>query len=172
MMVIVVVLLVLLVGAAAAGTGAAVLIEAPRCPVDAAPGAVEVDIGAALELRGTVALDDAAATALARRYAGDVVQDARVCFTPGFGHASGKVPLGPVSPSFYATAGVDLSGPVPKTVGLGIKLGGLPDLPLVSDLANTAVAQLIDAQLARAELEHRYAVDFAAGSATIKRLGP
>lgn len=114
---------------------------------------------------------DGEATTIARGYVGGVVDEARVCFTRGAGHLSGKLHLGSVSPSFYASAGVDLSGPTPRTTNLEVKVGALPNLPGVSDQVGRIVGDLINQNLAQWRLGQPYAADFAAGSVTITKLG-
>lgn len=153
---------------AVVGAGTAVLVgSAPQCPSGSSATKTEKAIGDALENGGSITITDSEATFLAQRYIKNQVQDARICFTSGLGHASGKIKLGPFNPSFYASASVDLSGSNPKAVDLNIKAGSLPDLPVVSAQVANFVTNLINDNLDTIELDKPYSANFASGSVTI-----
>ena len=131
----IIILLLIVTGIMVFGTlaaGAAVLLgKAPECPTQGSSSArSEKEIGDTLE-QGSVNITDGEATTLAQGYIGGKVDEARVCFTEGLGHVSGKMNLGSVSPSFYVSAGVDLSGSVPKATNLSIQLGSLPNISFI-----------------------------------------
>ncbi|HEY3118044.1 MAG TPA: hypothetical protein VGK54_14980 [Chloroflexota bacterium] len=163
--------IVVLLGAAVAGAGAAVYGQAPECPSQPGDARSTQSIGDILGASGRMIVNDGEATTIARGYVGDRVNEARVCFTPGAGHLSGKLPLGSVAPSFYASAGVDLSGPTPRTTNLEVKVGALPNLPGVSDQVARIVSDLINQSLEGWRLDQPYAADFATGSVTVTKLG-
>ncbi|MBM2812577.1 MAG: hypothetical protein HW416_3336 [Chloroflexi bacterium] len=167
----VVLVLVVVLMAAVVAAGAAVVVgAAPRCSTEPGTARSAQEIGDVLDEDGVVVVTDAEASSIARRYVGGVVEDGRVCFTPGAAHASGKLPLGPVTPSFYATLGVDLTGPVPSVTDLDVTLGALPSLPGLSAPIKQAVADLVNQNLARWQLEQEYAADFTAGSVAVKKV--
>ena len=159
----------LLVGIIIAGGAAAVYGQAPRCTSEPGDARSTQQIGDALDGSGRVTLSEAEATTIARGYVGALVNEGRVCFTPGAAHLSGKLPLGPVTPSFYASLGVDLSGSTPRTTNLDVKVGALPSLPGISDQAANVVSGLINQNLAQFKMDQPHAVEFGAGSATITR---
>lgn len=147
---------------------AAVFGEAEKCPSDAESARSAKEIGDILET-GSITINNGEATTLGRNYVGQVIDDLRVCFTQGLGHASGHIKLGPVSPSFYASAAIDLSGSSPQTANLNIKIGALPNMPLISDQASKIITDLINQNLAKIKLKTRYSADFISGSVTIKK---
>lgn len=166
-------LLIILIVAviAVVGTGtAAVVGQAPQCPSQASAARSEKEIGSLLEKSGAVTVADSEATTIAQKYVAGRVGNARVCFTPNLGHASGNIELGPVSPSFYASAGVDLSGTSPKTTNLNIKVGALPNMPFVSDQVGKIVTDIINENLAKIEMKQKYSAQLSAGSVTITKL--
>lgn len=150
--------------------GATVLLgKAPQCPIQGSPLArSEKEIGDTLDT-GSVNITGGEATSLAQKYIGGQVNDARICFTEGLGHISGKMSLGSVSPSFYVSGGVDLSGSTPKATNLNIQLGSLPNISLFSSLATNAINALISKNLANFELKQKYSVSFITGSLTISK---
>lgn len=153
------------------GAGAVSMVllgQSPVCPISAGLSRSEKVIGDALE-GGSVTLTNSEATKLAQNYVGDKVRDARVCFTKGMGHVSGRVSLGGVSPSFYVSGGVDLTGPIPKTTNLQIQLGSLPNVPLFSVLVTGMVNKLIEQGLEKISLDQKYSADFSPGAVTIKK---
>ncbi len=157
-------------GVVVAGAGAAVYGQAPQCASEPGDARSTQAIGDALDASGRVTLIDSEATTIARGYVGGQVDEARLCFTPGAGHLSGKLPLGSVSPSFYASAGVDLSGPTPRTTNLEVNVGALPNVPGVSDQVGRIVGDLINQNLAKLRLDQPYAANFAASSVTVTKL--
>ena len=157
---------VVVVAVAGAGT-AAIYGQAPKCPNQGGAARSEKAIGDILENSGMVTVIDSEATTIARKYIGGKVTDGRVCFTTGLGHASGNIKLGPVNPSFYASAGVDLSGANPETTNLIITVGALPNMPFVSDQAGKIVAGLINDNLAKIGLDKKYLAEFSQGSVTV-----
>jgi hypothetical protein len=163
-----IVLGIVVVGTAA--TGAAVLLgKAPQCPAQGSPSArSEKEIGDTLD-NGSVTITDGETTTLAQNYIGGQVDDARVCFTEGLGHISGKKNIGSFSPSFYVSGGVDLSGSVPRATNLSIQLGSLPNIPLISSLATNTINALISENLAKFELKQKYSASFTNGSLTISK---
>lgn len=155
------------IGTIGAGT-LALTGKAPMCQTPGGAARTEDEIGDALD-QGSVTITDEEATTLSQRYLVDVVKDGRVCFTPGSGHISGKIKVGSVSPSFYVSGGVDLTGTAPKATNLKIQLGALPNLPLISSLAQGAVNKLISESLEKIELKEKYSATFSEGSLTIKK---
>lgn len=152
---------------ALAGAGAAaVLGKAPECTNLGSSARTESQIGDILN-QGSVTITDGEATTLAQNYLGGKVNDARVCFTEGLGHISGKINLGSITPSFYVSGGVDLSGTVPKATNLNIQLGSLPNIPALSSLASQALNSLISENLSKFKLNQKYSAAFVNGSITI-----
>ena len=169
----IIMLLLIVAGIMVFGTlaaGAAVLLgKAPECPTQGSSSArSEKEIGDTLE-QGSVNITDGEATTLAQGYIGGKVDEARVCFTEGLGHVSGKMNLGSVSPSFYVSAGVDLSGSVPKATNLSIHLGSLPNISFLSGLATDKINSLISENLSKFELKQKYTAVFSNGSLTISK---
>lgn len=165
--IILVVFLILIAG----GVGAGVLAltgKAPSCPTPGGAARSEDTIGDTLE-QGSVTITDAEATTLAQKYVGDKVSDGRVCFTQGLGHISGKINLGSVSPSFYVSGGVDLTGSAPVATNLNIQLGSLPNLPVVSVIAEKAINKFVSESLEKVELNQKYSATFTNGSVTIQK---
>lgn len=158
---------VLALGTAGAA-GLALIGKAPACLSQAGSSRSEKAIGDTLE-GGSVTITDSEATTLAQNYLGGTVNDAKVCFTKGLGHISGKIKVGGVSPSFYVSGGVDLTGATPKATNLQIQLGSLPNLPLISSLAEGMVNKLIEENLGKISLDKKYSADFSDGSVTIKK---
>lgn len=152
------------------GAGAAVLLgKAPECSTAGASSArSEKEIGDILG-QGSVNISDGEATALAQSYLAGKVDDARVCFSEGLGHISGKINLGSVSPTFYVSGGVDLSGSAPKATNLSIQLGSLPNIPALSSIAADSLNSLISENLSKFELNQKYSASFAPGSVTISK---
>lgn len=152
-------------------TGAVVLLgKAPQCPAqESFLARSEKEIGDTLD-KGSVNITDSEATALAQKYIGGQVDDARICFSEGLGHISGKKNLGSINPSFYVSGGVDLSGSVPRATNLSIQLGSLPNISLFSSLATNAINSLISENLAKFELKQEYSASFTNGSLTINNL--
>ena len=165
--VIILVVLGVVVIAVAGAAVAAVVGQAPKCPSQGGAARSEREIGDLLDKSGTVTVADSEATTIAQKYVKGKVQDARVCFTAGLGHASGSITLGPVSPTFYASAGVDLSGTTPKTTNLNVKVGALPNMPFLSDQVGKIVADLINENLDNIQLKEKYSAQFSAGSVTV-----
>lgn len=154
---------------AMAGAGAAaVLGKAPECASLGSSARSESQIGDTLN-QGSVTIIDGEATTLAQNYLGGKVSDARVCFTEGLGHISGKINLGSISPSFYISGGVDLTGSVPKATNLNIQLGSLPNIPALSSFASNALNSLISENLSKFELKQKYSASFVSGSVTISK---
>ena len=152
---------------ALAGAGAAaVLGKAPGCANLGTTARTESQIGNTLN-QGSVTITDGEATTLAQNYLGSKVNDARVCFTAGLGHISGKINLGSITPSFFISGGVDLSGSVPKATNLNIQLGSLPNIPALSSFASTALNTLISENLSKFKLDQKYSAAFVNGSITI-----
>ena len=168
--VIILVILGVVVIAVAGAAAAAVIGQAPKCPSQGGTTRSEKVIGDILEKSGVVTVTDSEATTIAQKYVAGQVQDARVCFSTGLGHASGSIKLGPVSPSFYASAGVDLSGVNPKTTNLNIKVGALPNMPYISDQVGKIVADLINENLDNIQLKKKYSAQFSTGSVTVTKL--
>ncbi len=167
---IILILALLGVGAVGGLAGTALLGKAPECPSAAGAARSEKELGNLLEKSGSVTTADGEATTIAQKYVAGKVTDGRVCFTPNLAHASGKIALGPVTPSFYASAGIDLSGTTPKTVNLDIKVGSMPDVPVVSDQAKNLIEKLINDNLAKVTLDKKYSIQFSQGSATVNKL--
>ena len=156
---------------AIAGAGAAAVIgQTPNCPSQGGTTRSEKDIGDLLEKSGSITVLDSEATTIAQKYVAGKVQDARVCFTQGLGHASGSVKLGPISPFFYASAGVDLSQASPQATNLDIKVGALPNMPFISDQVGKIVTDLINENLAKVQLKGKYSAQLSTGSVTITKL--
>lgn len=151
------------------GAGALVLLgKAPACSAIAGNARSETAIGDALEA-GSVTITDSEATTLAQSYLGGSVRDAKVCFTKGLGHVSGKINIGAINPSFYVSGGVDLTGQTPKAINLQIQLGSLPNLPVISGLAEGIVNKIIQENLGKISLDQNYSAEFSNGSVTIKK---
>lgn len=146
----------------------ALLGKAPACENRGGSARSEDAIGQALE-SGAVTITNSEATTLAQKYLGDAVSDARVCFTEGLGHVSGKVSMGGINPTFYVSGGVNLSGATPKVTNLQIQVGSLPNNPLLSSFAQTAVNKLIEKSLGQIALDQVYFATFTKGSLTIKK---
>lgn len=151
-------------------TGTALLGQAPKCPAGSGFARSEKELADLLDRSGSVTTTDAEAGAIAQKYAAGKVQNVEICFTSGLAHASGNIKLGPFNPSFYASAGVDLSGTTPRAVNLDIKIGSLPDVPVLSSQAESFVTNLINENLGKVKLEKKYSVQFTNGSATITKL--
>lgn len=150
-------------------TTAALLGQAPVCPAEAGSTRSLKEIGDTLDNKGSVTIPDAEATTLGRSYVGSTVDNLRVCSTSGLGHASGNIKLGPFNPSFYASAGVDLSGSSPKATNLKIKVGSLPDIPVISAQAEKAVSDIVNQNLEKISLTKKYFANFVQGSVTISK---
>lgn len=167
---IVIILGIFLMGAVGtAGAGVLALTgKAPSCPTQGGFARSESEIGDALE-GGFVMLTDSETTTLAQNYIGQKVEDARVCYTEGLGHVSGKIKLGSVNPSFYVSGGIDLTGSKPVLTNLGIQLGSLPNNPLVSSLAQSTINKLLSENLEKFELKEKYSATFSKGSVTISK---
>lgn len=166
------VLVILIAAIAAVGgvAGTALLGQAPKCPSGPGAARTEKEIGDLLEKTGSVTTSDPEATTIAQNYVAGKVDDARVCFTPGLAHASGNAKLGPLTPSFYASAGIDLSGTSPKATNLDIKVGSLPDIPVLSGQVEGFVNNLINENLAKVTLKKKYSVNFSTAAATVTKL--
>ena len=168
----VIILLLVIAGVMVFGTlaaGAAVLLgKAPECSAQGSSARSEDEIGNILG-KGSVNITDGEATTLAQRYIGGKVGDARVCFSEGRGHISGKINLGSISPSFYVSGGVDLSGSVPKATNLSLQLGSLPNISVLSGLAADKINSLIAENLSKFELKQKYSASFTDGSVTISK---
>lgn len=158
---------VLVLGTAGAA-GLALLGKAPACETQGGQARTEDAIGDALEI-GAVTITDSEATTLSQRYIGDAVKDARVCFTDGLGHVSGKINMGGINPTFYVSGGVNLTGATPKITNLQIQAGSLPNNPLLSSVAQSAVNKLIEKSLGQINLDQVYFAVFSKGSVTIKK---
>lgn len=158
----------LLILGTAGVAGLALFGKAPACLTQAGSARSEKVIGDTLE-GGSVTIVDSEATTLAQNYLGGKVNDAKICFTKGLGHVSGRINVGGVSPSFYVSGGVDLTGSTPKATNLQIQLGSLPNLPLISGLAEGMVNKLIKENLGKISLDQKYSADFSDGSVTIKK---
>jgi hypothetical protein len=168
-MIILAILGVVIITIISAGT-AAVVGQAPQCPSQASAARSEKEIGNLLEKSGAVTVTDSEATTIAQKYVAGRVNDTRVCFTTNLGHASGNIELGPVSPSFYASAGVDLSGTSPRATNLNIKVGALPSMPFISDQVGKIVTDLINENLAKIEMKQKYSAQLSTGSVTVTKL--
>lgn len=166
--VIVLVLGILVLSVAGAG-GAALLGQAPKCPSQSLP-ADEKALADQLDKTGSITVSDAQATSIAQKYLADKVENTGVCFTAGLAHASGNIKLGPFNPSFYASTGIDLSGSTPRATNLDIKVGSLPDIPVVSGQVKQFVTNLINENLGKVQLKKKYHVNFSAGSTTVTKL--
>ncbi len=169
--------LMLIVGVVvvAAGVGAALVLtgEAPVCPQAATTAAVRTQsqIGDLLSRDKSVTITDADATAAGKSMLGSVMRDPRVCFDTQGAHVSGRFGLDQISFSAYVTlasADLDLSGTTPKVSKLDIRLGGLPNIPGVSDQAGTLVATAINQGLAQIKISKPLRAQFAAGSVTVR----
>ncbi|OIP57290.1 MAG: hypothetical protein COX79_05260 [Candidatus Levybacteria bacterium CG_4_10_14_0_2_um_filter_36_16] len=158
---------VIVVGSAGAGA-AALLGQAPQCQSQAAGVRSDKEIGDALE-KGSITITDGEATTLAQNYIGGQVEDGKICFTKGLAHFSGKKNLGSITPSFYVTAGVDLTGSVPNATNLSIQFGSLPNNPILSSLAQGVINKLIADDLSKIELKQQYKASFTDGSVTISK---
>lgn len=158
---------VIVVGTAGAGA-AALLGKAPQCESQGSGARSEKEIGDALD-KSSVAITDGEATTLAQNYIGGQVENGKICFTKGLAHFSGKKNLGSISPSFYVSAGVDLTGSVPKTTNLSIQLGSLPNNLVISSLAQGVINKLIADNLSKIELKQKYTATFTDGSVTISK---
>jgi hypothetical protein len=158
---------ILLLGVGGAA-GAALVGQAKQCPDAGTIARSEKAIGDAIG-NGSTTITNGEATTLAQNYIGGKVTDGRICFTDGLGHVSGKIDLGSVSPSFYVSAGVDLSGSTPKATNLSIQLGSLPNIPAISSLAQGKINELIEQNLAKIELKEKYTAQFSNSSVTIKK---
>lgn len=153
---------------AVGGLGIAAMVgQAPKCLSAGGSARSEKELGDLLEKSKTVTVTDGEATTIAKNYIGNKVNEPGICFTQGLAHASGNIKLGPITPSFYATAGVDLSGPNPKATNLDIKVGAMPNIPVVSSQVEQAVTNLINENLAKAQLKKKYSVQFSNGTATV-----
>ncbi len=166
--ILVIIILVAVIGLTGA-VGAALLGEAPKCSNEAGIARPEKQIGDTLE-RGFVTITDGEATTLARGYIGSKINNLRICFTSGLAHASGKLSLGSLTPSFYVSIGIDSSGTTPKATNLNIKVGSLPDVPVLSDQMGKTLTDLINQNLAKFQMKEKYSVEFIPGSVTIKKL--
>lgn len=166
------ILIILALALAGIGTlaGTALLGQAPKCPSAGGTARTEKELGDLLEKTGSVTTTDSEATQIAQNYVAGKVQDTRVCFTQGLAHASGHIQLGSFSPSFYASAGIDLSGNIPKTSNLDVKVGSLPDIPILSSQVESFVTNLINDNLAKVQLKKKYSLQFSNGSATATEL--
>jgi len=150
--------------------GAALVGQAPKCPSAADASRGEKEIGDLLEKSGSVTVNDSEATAIAQKYVAGKVGNTRVCFTSGLANASGNIKVGPLTPSFYASAGIDLSASTPKATNLNIKVGALPNMPVVTAQVEKIVTDLINENLAKIILKKKYSVDFSTGSTTVNKL--
>lgn len=162
--------ILIVIGIVAVGATAAATVfgKAQKCPSAAGVARNEQELMRQLETSG-LTLTDAEATALAQKYLADKVTDPRVCFTPGLGHLSGNVKLGSLSPSFYVSTGIDVSGPTPKTKNLDIRVGSVPGGFVLAPV-NAIVAGLINENLSKAKMTEKFSVDFGQGTATIKKI--
>ena len=160
----------LALGSVAGLAGTALLGKAPECPSAAGIARSEKELGDLLEKSGAVTVTDAEATTIAQKYVAGKVDNARVCFTMGLANASGNIKLGSVTPSFYASAGIDLSASTPKATNLNIKVGALPNVPVVSGQVEKLVTDLINENLAKITLQKKYWADFSPGSARVTSL--
>lgn len=142
--------------------------KAQKCPTE--PGTIrsEKDLFSLIERNG-VTISDSEATALARKYLAGKVENARVCFTKDIGHLSGNIKLGSLSPSFYLSTGIDLSGITPKTVNLDVKIGSFPSLSFFSP-TRKGIENIINQNLSKAKLKDRYSIYFNDASVTIKKV--
>lgn len=157
---------ILLTGATVA---AALFGNAQKCPEPVEGQArSEQELTKLLETKG-LTLTDAEATALAEKYLADKVENPRVCFTPGLGHLSGHVKVGTLSPSFYVSTGIDLSGPTPKTKDLDIAVGSVPGGFILAPV-NSIVEGIINDNLSKARMEEKFSVEFNQGSVTIRKV--
>lgn len=150
-----------------AGT-AALLGQAPTCPNQSLPADEKV-LAEQLDKSGSAKVSDAQATSIAQKHLADKVENAGVCFTTNLAHASGKIKLGPFNPPFYASAAIDLSGSTPRAVNIDIKVGSLPDIPIVSGQVKQFVTNLINKNLGKVQLKKKYHVNFSTGSATVTK---
>ncbi len=155
------------------GTGvtvaAALFGKAPQCPLtNAVKVRSENELIRQIETKGLV-LTDAEATGLVSKSLSAKIIDPRVCFTKDFVHLSGKLKLGRISPSFYVSTGVDLTGPTPKAKNLDIRLGSLPNFFIFTPVEKM-IEGIINDNLAKAQFEEKFAIEFKEASATIKKI--
>lgn len=147
--------------------------EAPQCPQAGTATAVksQQQIGDTLIREKSVTITDGDATASAKTLLGSVLTDPRVCFDAQGGHISGKLKLGSVSPSVYvsmAGTDIDLSGSSPRVSKLDIRLGGLPNVPGISDAAGSQIASVVNQGLGQIRLSKPLKAQFSAGAATVR----
>lgn len=166
---ILIILIVAVLGIGALAT-TALLGQAPQCPNTTGPARTEKVIGDLLEKSGSVTATDSEATTIAQKFVASKAQNVRVCFTQGSAHASGNIQLGSLTPSFYASSGIDLSGPAPITSNLDIRVGSLPNIPVLSSQVESFVSKLINENLAKVNLKKKYSIQFSQGSATVNQL--
>lgn len=95
------------------------------------------------------------------------IKELKVCIYPGEGEASGKIqtPFLGLEVSASVSGTVDLSGGAPKAEIKDIKIGGAPGFVLKP--IKGFIRGLINDQLEGIELEHRYSLDLADGTATV-----
>lgn len=157
-----------LITAGVVGVGAAAVYgKAPQCPNAGTTARSETEISSSLKA-GSVTITDGEATTLAQNYIGRQVKNAKVCFSSGEWHISGSIPVQSIEPTFYISAGVDLSGSVPAATNLKIQLGSLPDLPLLSSALNKSLNSMISQGLGKIKLDKTYSAEFTQGSVTVK----
>ena len=160
---------IILTGATAA---AALFGNAQKCPSTPSGRSGQVrseqELTRLLETTG-LTLTDAEATALAQKYLADKVEDPRVCFTPDLGHLSGNVKVGGLTPSFYVSTAIDMSGATPKTKDLDIRIGSVPGGFLLAPV-NLIVENLINENLSKARSQEKFSVEFSQGSVTIRKV--
>lgn len=118
----------------------------------------------------TVSFNESEVTSRATAYLEEKdapIKGLKVCIYPGEGEASGKIktPFFGLEVSALVRGTVDLSGAQPKAEISEIKIGGAPGF--VSGLIEGFVGGLIDDQLEDIDLEHRYSLDLADGTANV-----
>ena len=154
------------------GTGvtvaAALFGNAQKCP--SGPGTLRSDkeLLRLIETRG-LTISDAEATALIQKTFSEKVHDPRLCFSQGLVHISGNIKAKGISPSFYVSTGVDLSGPTPKTKNLDIRIGSIPNIFIFSPIEKM-IEGMINDNLSQMRSQDRYSIELNPGSAVIKKV--
>ena len=162
---IVVVVLVLGTGVTVA---TAVFGKAQKCPSDPGPRRSDKELLNLIETNG-LTIGDSEATALIQKSLSEKIEDPRVCFSQGLAHLSGNIKTGGVSPSFYVSTGLDLSGPTPKTKDLDIRIGSIPNLFIFNPIEKI-IEGIINDNLSQMKVQGKYSVEFNLGAATIKKV--
>ena len=146
----------------------AIIGKAPSCPEGPGKVRAEKDLLYLVETKG-LTLSDSEATALIQKPLSEKIADPRICFTKNLLHLSGKIKAGKIMPSFYITAGLDLTQATPKTKDLDIRIGSVPNLFIFSPVEKM-LEGIINGNLSKMEAREKYAVEFDEGKATIRRV--